>query len=178
MVERLNRNLKLVIHTTYADGQVPEEEVNKYIASYMSTPHSVTGQTPNKLMFNREIDSKLPGIPTKPQGTTAKRPDRKTRPPKTSKVRYDQKLRAHQQDLQVGDLVNRSYKKPSMRRGPWEPEPHRITKVVYNQVTGTRDSTTSLRDRETGSWSKPDRRTYNTPAESRVTPPQHFRKRV
>ena len=68
MVERFNRNLKLVIHTAFATGQNLEEEVEKYVAAYRSTPHAVTGQTPNKLMFNREITTKLPSIPVTPQG--------------------------------------------------------------------------------------------------------------
>ena len=35
-------------------------------------------------------------------------------------------------------------------RGPWEPEPHRGTMVVYNQIMGTRDEMASKRDR--GDW--------------------------
>ena len=38
MVERFNRNLKMVIHTAYANGQDMEEEVNKYVTAYRSTP--------------------------------------------------------------------------------------------------------------------------------------------
>ena len=38
MVERFNRNLKLVIHAAYAAKQDVEEEVNKYVSSYRSTP--------------------------------------------------------------------------------------------------------------------------------------------
>ena len=67
MVERFNRNLKLVIHAGYVDGQDLEEEVAKYVAAYRSTPQTVTGNTPNMLMFNREISNKLPKIPMKPQ---------------------------------------------------------------------------------------------------------------
>ena len=47
--------------------QNPEEQVAKYVAAYRSTPHSVTGYTPNKLMFNREITTKLPRVLSKSQ---------------------------------------------------------------------------------------------------------------
>ena len=54
MVERFYRNLKLVIHAAYSEGRDPEDEVEKYVAAYGNTPHSVTGKTPNLLMFNRK----------------------------------------------------------------------------------------------------------------------------
>ena len=100
--ERFNRNLKMVIHTAYTSGLDLEEEVNKYVAAYRSTPHTVTGQTPNILMFNREVDTKLPRIPVKPQGKHHKEARHKDQEAKeATKVRYDRKHRAKQQDLQV-----------------------------------------------------------------------------
>ena len=47
----------------------------------------------------------------------------------------------------MGDKAYRRNRKPTTTKGPWEPEPHQITKVVYNQITGTRDYTRSKRDR-------------------------------
>ena len=58
-----------MIHAAYATGYDLEEEVEKYKAAYRSTPHAVTGQTPNKLMFNREIHNKLPWLPHTPQAS-------------------------------------------------------------------------------------------------------------
>ena len=40
------------------------EEVDKLVASYRNTPHSVTGKKPSKLMFNHVIDTKLPRFPS------------------------------------------------------------------------------------------------------------------
>ena len=151
MVERFNRNLKLVIHAAYADGQDPEEEVAKYVAAYRSTPHSVTGVSPNKLMFNREISTKLPRLPTKSQAKhhrDARRRDQEVK--LKTKTYYDKKHRTRHEDIQVGDKAYRRNRQPSTTRGPWEPEPHQVTKVVYNQITGTRDHTNSKRDR--GDW--------------------------
>ena len=103
MVERFNRNLKLVIHAAYATGRDLEEEVEKYVAAYRSTPHAVTGQTPNKLIFNREVQTKLPGIPQTPQAPHHKEARKKDR--EAAKKRFNKKHRAQQQDLHEGDLV-------------------------------------------------------------------------
>lgn len=124
-----------------------EEEVNKYVAAYRSTPDTMTGQTPNVLMFNREIDTKLPLIPVKLQGKHHKEARQKDK--EATKVRYDRKHRAQQQDLQIGDLVYKRNETCTTTKGPWEQDPHRIPKVVHNQITATRDETSTLRDRHT-----------------------------
>ena len=145
MVERFNRNLKLVLHAAYADGQDPEEEV----ATYRSTPHTVTGFTPNKLMFNHEIGTKLPSLPTKSQvkhHKEARKRDQKTK--EKTKVAHDKKHRARQVDIQVGDKVYRRNEKLTTTKGPWEPVPHQVTRTRHNQITGTRrDMGKSTRDR-------------------------------
>lgn len=40
--------------------QDPEEEVDKYVAVYRNTPHSVTGEKRSKLMFNRDEVAQTP----------------------------------------------------------------------------------------------------------------------
>ena len=67
-----------------------------------------------------------------------------------TKTYYNKKHRTRHEDIQVGDKAYRRNRQPSTTRGPWEPEPHQVTKVVYNQITGTRDHTNSKRDR--GDW--------------------------
>ena len=150
MVQRLNRNLKLIIHTAYTEVKDPEEEVAKYVTAYRATPHTVTGQMPNKHMFNREINDKLPRRQSKPQEKhhkEARKRDRETK--EEAKTYYDKKHRTRQEDIQIGDEVYRCNLEPSTTSGPWEPKPHKVTKVINNQITG---ATASRRDRGTGSW--------------------------
>ena len=60
MVERFNRNLKMVIHAASAENTDPMDELNKYVAAYRNTPHMVMGKKPSKLLFNRDVKTKLP----------------------------------------------------------------------------------------------------------------------
>ena len=76
------------------------------MAAYTSTPHSVTGYTPNKLMFNREINTKLPRVPTKPQAKHHKDARKRDKEAKDKTKRYFyKKHRARQEDIQLGDKV-------------------------------------------------------------------------
>ena len=134
MVERFNRNLKLVIHAAYMSGQDLEEEVEKYVAAYRSTPHAFTSPSPNKLMFDWELNSKLPSIPQAAHHKEAQKRDEEAK--QATKTRYDKKHRARQQNLQLGDKVYRRREATTRTKGPWETQPHTITKIVYNQITG------------------------------------------
>ena len=60
MVERFNQVLKQTILAAYADRKDPVEEVDKVVSAYRNTPHTVTKVKPSKLMFNRDIATKLP----------------------------------------------------------------------------------------------------------------------
>ena len=62
MVERFNRNLKKVILAAYAEKKDPYEGVQKYVTAYRNTPHSTTGEKPSKLMFGRDVITKLPRL--------------------------------------------------------------------------------------------------------------------
>ena len=95
-------------------------------------------------MFNREIDTKLPRIPVKPQG---KQPQGSPPQQQGSQGGHQGQIRP-KAPSQVGDLVYKRNETKTTTKGPWEPEPHKITKVVHNQVTATRRETESLRDRK------------------------------
>ena len=137
-----------MLHAAYADGQDPEEEVAKYVASYRTTPHTVTGQTPNKLMFNREISSKLPQWTTKSQAKHHREARRKDQQAKEKTKKYfDKKHRTRQEKIEKGDKVYRRNMTPTTTKGPWEPVPHQVTEVIHNRITGTRDREDSTRDR-------------------------------
>ena len=82
MVERFNQVLKQTILTAYAEKKDPIEEVDKMVAAYRNTPHTVTKVKPSLLMFNRDISTKLPRFTKTPRGrhhTEAKKNNREAK---------------------------------------------------------------------------------------------------
>ena len=147
-VERFNQQLKHVIHTTYADNKDPEEEIQKYVAAYRNTPHSSTGEKPSKLLFNREVKTKLPRFPKASRAGHHKQAQRREKDAKNKMKKYhDRRHKTRLVEIKPGDWVYRRNATPTTTRGPWESEPFKVTKVVYNRVTADRDGQVSTRDR-------------------------------
>ena len=61
-VERQNRSLLKAMRVAHSEGSDWRKELQKFLLGYRSTPHATTGVSPAKLLFGREIRSKLPGV--------------------------------------------------------------------------------------------------------------------
>lgn len=62
VVERPNRSLLKAMRVAHSEGRNWRKELQKFSLAYRSTPHTTTGVSPAKLLFGREIRSKLPGV--------------------------------------------------------------------------------------------------------------------
>lgn len=56
------RNLNKVIKIAYAQKADLEEEINKFLTAYRTTPHSTTGKAPDEMLFKTRLRTKLPGL--------------------------------------------------------------------------------------------------------------------
>ncbi|KAJ8364328.1 hypothetical protein SKAU_G00131590 [Synaphobranchus kaupii] len=71
-VEWQNRTLCKAIRTAHAEGKDWLKVLYTFLLAYRSTPHSVMGRSPADLLFNRQIHTKLPQLPsTTQQGSEA-----------------------------------------------------------------------------------------------------------
>ena len=61
-VERQNRSLLKAMRIAHSEGRDWQREMQKFLLAYRSTPHTITGVSPAKLLFGREIRSKLSGV--------------------------------------------------------------------------------------------------------------------
>ena len=61
-VERQNRSLLKTLKIAQAEKKDLKVEMRNFLTAYRTTPHSSTGVSPAKLLFNREIRSKIPEL--------------------------------------------------------------------------------------------------------------------
>ncbi|RUA05256.1 MAG: hypothetical protein DSY43_04960 [Gammaproteobacteria bacterium] len=59
-VERQNRSILKILKIAHSEKKDMQAELRKFLMAYRTTQHSSTGSTPAKLLFNREMKSKLP----------------------------------------------------------------------------------------------------------------------
>ena len=77
--------------------------MRKFLTAYRTTPHRSTGVTPAKLLFNREIRSKISELGnSRYSNSEARHKDAEMKQEKTDYA--DEKRRARESDLEPGDL--------------------------------------------------------------------------
>lgn len=104
-VERQNRTILKRLKISHALHGNWKAELNNFLQMYYSTPHSTTGKTPSELM-GRQIRTKLPGIEEiwrAPTNLGINETDKLLK--QRGKEREDERRRAKESDLQVGDTV-------------------------------------------------------------------------
>ena len=63
-IERFYRTLGKAIRTLTVEGKSWKEHIDYFLFQYRTTPHSVTGESPAKLLIGRELRGKIPTIMT------------------------------------------------------------------------------------------------------------------
>ena len=60
MVERFNRTVEKAIRTAHVEGKDWKKALDTFLLNYRATLHAMTGVSSSKLMFGRDIRTKLP----------------------------------------------------------------------------------------------------------------------
>ena len=105
--ESFNKPLMKAIRSAHINQQNWKQEMYKFLRQYRATPHPSTGQTPYRLLFNREPRTKLPQTSENAVDVALDEMVR-TRDSEAKRImKYygDQRNRAVNSDIQVGDTV-------------------------------------------------------------------------
>jgi hypothetical protein len=89
----------------HTQGKDWKDELYKSLLSYRTTPHETTGETPSKLLFSREIRSKLPEYREDHMQRELAARDRDAECKQKGKDYADQRRHAKESKLEVGDRV-------------------------------------------------------------------------
>nr|DAA65000.1 TPA_exp: gag-pol protein [Drosophila ananassae] len=96
----------LVFIDYFSNGKNYKEEIQSFVLMYNVTPHGTTGVAPTKLMFNRVIRDKIPGIEEiEEQYLDSAEMDRDLVEKHKGKQATDKRRGARESDIKVGDKV-------------------------------------------------------------------------
>ena len=104
-IERFNRTILKAIRTAHAEGKDWRKVLATFLLDYRSAPHSSTGETPAKLLFNREIRTKLPQCTPKPMATHHENAKRNVAAKEKMQKHYDQRMKVKDSVFTAGDKV-------------------------------------------------------------------------
>ena len=132
-VERQNRSVLKALRIAKAEKKNIWTEMRKFLTAYRTTPHSSTGVTPAKLLFNREIRTKIPELEnSRYSDSEARDKDAEMKQKRTDYA--DEKRRARESDLEPGDLVLLKQRKENKLSTTYGTLPYTVNKKHGNEV--------------------------------------------
>jgi len=111
-------------------------EMRKFLTAYRITPHSSTGVSPAKLLFNREIRSKIPEL-TKCEYTDSEARDRDAEMKQKRTDYADERRGTQENSLVPSDQVLLKQRKGNKKSTTFEDTPYKVTNKYGNGVTVT-----------------------------------------
>ena len=133
-VERQNRSLLKALKIAQAEKKNLRVEIRKFLTAYRTTPHSSTGVSPAKLLFNREIRSKIPEL-TGCEYTDSETRDRDAEMKQKRTDYADERRGAQENNLVPGDRVLMKQRKENKLSTTFEDTPYKVTNKYGNEVT-------------------------------------------
>ena len=134
-VERQNRTLLKSMRIAHSAGKDWKKELNKFLLAYRSTPHATTGVSPAKLLFGREIRTKIPCLNQEDQGNydmTEKDVSMKRK----GKEYADKARQASERSIEKGDMVLIQNTKPKNKLATtFENALYKVKNKNGNEVT-------------------------------------------
>ncbi|XP_055309417.1 uncharacterized protein K02A2.6-like [Sitodiplosis mosellana] len=143
-VERQNRSLLKRLSICQSEKGNWQEDLQKYLLMYRSTPHSTTLKTPAELMFNRNIRDKLPSMDQHIEREDSEVRDRDADMKRKGKEYADRKRNAKANDIEEGDevVVKRQIVSNKLDTA-FEPATHTVTKRMGSEHSPPSGETSS-----------------------------------
>ena len=136
-VERQNRSLLKVMRIAQAEKKDWCRELLKFLIAYRTTPHTTTGESPAKLLYGREIRTKLPSLRSSSSRVAADEDvrDKDSVAKQKGKDYADDRRNAQESGLQQGDRVLLKQSRSSKLDTPFYPEPYKVVDKRGSELT-------------------------------------------
>ena len=105
-VENFNKPLTKLLQAAHLEGKNWKQELQRFLLSYRTTPHSTTKIAPCELLYNRKIRGHLPQLPAKKVINRQKEAKENIEQRKEkNKEYYDKRHNVKESDIKEGDIV-------------------------------------------------------------------------
>ncbi len=133
-VEIQNKSLGKTLEIAQVEKKNLKEELMKYLLAYRSTPQITTGESPAKLMFGREIRTKLPELRIDGNISNEESRDREWEKKLQQKEYVDKKLGATEKNIEVGSQVLVRNDKKGKLVPNFEVDPYTVKAKEGNEI--------------------------------------------
>lgn len=133
-VERFNEVLEKHIQTANIEGKDWRTTLPTMPLNYRSTPHRMTGETPAKLLMQRDLRTKLPSIPTQETLTDSIVRAKDVKEKAKAKAYADGKRHASSRNLKTGDFVFVTQRHTNKYSTKFHRHPTKIIKIHGSQI--------------------------------------------
>ena len=138
-VESFMKPITKAIRSAHAEGRDCRKELYRFLLNYRATPHSSTGISPAKLLFGREIATKLPE-PVEVESTFMSEVQIKDAEAKRKmKEHADKVKRAQRSTIEIGDKVLVHQRKHNKFSTRFDPSPYTAIDIKGTMVTAARN---------------------------------------
>ena len=129
MVERFNRTVEKAIRTAHVKAKDWKKTLDTFLLNYRATPHAMTGVSPAKLLFGREIRTKLPELSTSEENAVLDGALSRDRTQKAKmKQHSDGKNQSTPSSVVEGDRVLLKQPKANKLSTTFDPNAYRVVK--------------------------------------------------
>ena len=137
--ESFMKPITKAIRSAHAEGRDWRRELYRFLLNYRAMPHSSTGISPTKLLFGREIATKLPELVEVESSFTSEVQIKDAEAKRKMKEHADKVKRAQRSTIEIGDKVLVHQRKHNKFSTRFDPSPYTVVDIKGTMVTAARN---------------------------------------